>query len=219
MSKPLYRAIRAQQTDTTITVYQAYSPGIAEPAIKAGKFVSPFKRTRMTWIKPSFLWMAYRSGWASKPNQERVLAIEITRAGFEWALRNSCLSHFDPSVYKDKQALEARARSTCIRVQWDPERDFNFNPLPHRSIQIGLKDEAVDLYVDKWIVSIKDVTDLVCNISDLISLGRLDEARASLPKEMPYTIPDDIVSIIGSSIDPGGEPNIDDQESIKDFGA
>jgi len=24
---------------------------------------------RMTWIKPNFLWMMYRSGWASKKNQ------------------------------------------------------------------------------------------------------------------------------------------------------
>lgn len=54
----------------------------------------------MTWIKPSFLWMAYRSGWGRKPGQERVLRIDITREGFEWALANSCLSHFDPSVHK-----------------------------------------------------------------------------------------------------------------------
>ena len=50
----------------------------------------------MTWIKPSFLWMMHRSGWATKPGQERVLAIEITRAGFEWALSHAALSHYDP---------------------------------------------------------------------------------------------------------------------------
>lgn len=78
---PPFRAIRAKFTESTITVYQAYSPEIAEPALRAGTFVPPFKRERMTWIKPSFLWMAYRSGWASKPRQERVLAFEITREG------------------------------------------------------------------------------------------------------------------------------------------
>jgi len=40
----------------------------------------------MTWIKPSFLWMMYRSGWATKPGQEHILATQITRDGFEWAL-------------------------------------------------------------------------------------------------------------------------------------
>jgi Domain of unknown function (DUF4291) len=80
------RLIRAAYTDKTIRVYQAYAPEIAEPAIRAGTFVPPFSRERMTWIKPSFGWMMYRSGWVRKSGQERVLAIEIWRDGFEWAL-------------------------------------------------------------------------------------------------------------------------------------
>ena len=77
------REVRAKYTAKSITVYQAYSPEIAEPAVAAERFVSPFKRDRMTWIKPSFLWMMYRCGWATKPGQERVLAVEITRAGHQ----------------------------------------------------------------------------------------------------------------------------------------
>jgi hypothetical protein len=49
--------IRATYTSDTITVYQAYSAEIADPAVSAGRFVPPFRRDRMTWIKPSFLWM------------------------------------------------------------------------------------------------------------------------------------------------------------------
>jgi hypothetical protein len=76
------RQIRGQFTEQTITVYQAYPAEIAGPAVAAGRFVAPFKRERMTWIKPSFLWMMYRCGWASKPGQERVLAVEILRGRF-----------------------------------------------------------------------------------------------------------------------------------------
>jgi len=94
------RTVQAVYTDRTITVYQAYSPQIADAALPAGTFVAPFKRDRMTWIKPSFLWMMYRSGWASKPNQERVLAIELLREGFQWALKNSSLSHYGPAVHE-----------------------------------------------------------------------------------------------------------------------
>ena len=90
---PPVRQVRALHDEETLVVYQAYSPAIAEPALAAGTFVAPFKRERMTWIKPSFLWMMYRCGWATKPDQERVLAITITRAGFEWALAHSSLSH------------------------------------------------------------------------------------------------------------------------------
>jgi len=35
-------------------VYQAYPAEIAVPALANGRFVAPFKRDRMTWIKPSF---------------------------------------------------------------------------------------------------------------------------------------------------------------------
>lgn len=87
--------IRAYYTDETIRIYQAYSDIIADSALEHGTFVSPsFKIDRMTWIKPSFLWMMYRSGWAQKDaNQKRILAIDIKREGFEWALMNGCLSH------------------------------------------------------------------------------------------------------------------------------
>ncbi|EEQ27386.1 hypothetical protein McanMca71_005736 [Microsporum canis] len=199
MTDNLYRAIRAKFTDDTITVYQAYSDEIADAALGANTFVSPFKRGRMTWIKPSFLWVAYRSGWATKPNQERVLAIEITRSGFEWALRNACLSHVDESLYRDKSAWEARMQASCVRVQWDPERDFNFTPLNYRSIQIGLKGEAVDRYVDEWIVSIADATEQIRTVSRLVSSGRLSEAGKELPEEKLYDIPEDVAKIIGAS--------------------
>src|SRR5690349_5716597 len=75
--------VRADHDDSTIVVYQAYRPEIAEGALAAQRFVPPFSLGRMTWIKPSFLWMMERCGWATKPGQEYVLAVRITRAGFD----------------------------------------------------------------------------------------------------------------------------------------
>src|SRR5690348_6428179 len=116
------RQIRASFSADTVTVYQAYRAEIALPAVAAGRFVPPFSRERMTWIKPSFLWMMYRCGWATKPGQEHVLAVEITRAGFERALADACLSHFDPDLYPDRRAWQERLTVSPVRVQWDPER-------------------------------------------------------------------------------------------------
>lgn len=87
MTDEAMRVIRAAYTAETVTIYQAYAAQIADAAVRADAFVAPFSRDRMTWIKPPFGWMMHRSGWAAKPGQERVLAIEITRGGFEWALR------------------------------------------------------------------------------------------------------------------------------------
>ncbi|WP_325082385.1 DUF4291 family protein [Klebsiella aerogenes] len=66
------RQIRDFFTKNFIRVYQAYSDEIANSAIKNNTFVSPpFSLTRMTWIKPSFLWMMYRSGWKKKTATRR----------------------------------------------------------------------------------------------------------------------------------------------------
>lgn len=118
------RLVRAAYTAKTITVYRAYSPAIADAAARAGRFVAPFSRQRMTWIKPSFGWMMYRCGWGRKPGQERILAIEISRDGFEWALAHPCLSHFSPGTYDSPQAWEAAKASSSVRVQWDPDRSL-----------------------------------------------------------------------------------------------
>ncbi|MFG2879716.1 DUF4291 domain-containing protein [Streptomyces sp. NPDC048337] len=180
------RQIRASHTDTTITVYQAYAPRLGEPAARDNHFPPAWKRERMTWIKPSFLWMMYRCGWATKPDQETVLAIEITRAGFDRALREACLSHYAPTVHADRASWQESVRTTSARVQWDPERDLNLNPLPYRSLQLGLSGPASRAYADEWTVSIRDVTPLAREIHGLVRTGDTDAARALLPAETPY---------------------------------
>lgn len=182
------RRIRALHTPTTITVYQAYAPTIATPAAHNGRFPASWSRDRMTWIKPSFLWMMYRCGWATKPGQETVLAVEITRDGFEWALRHACLSHYVPRVHADQNIWRRRLKDSPARVQWDPERDLDLRPLPYRSLQLGLSGEAVRHYADTWIVGITDATPLAHEIHHLVTLGKADEAARLLPDERPYAI-------------------------------
>jgi hypothetical protein len=180
------REIRAVFNDETIRVYQAYSNTIADSAIAAGTFVSPpFKMDRMTWIKPSFLWMMYRSGWATKPGQERILAIDITREGFEWALSHSCLSHYDPKVYKSREAWLAIKAKSPVRIQWDPERDINLEKLEHRSIQIGLSGDAVYCYTKEWI---KSITDLTPTIRKLKQYNLPTEENYSLASHLQETL-------------------------------
>lgn len=197
MSVP-YRQIRAVYTDESITVYQAYRPDIARPAVAAQRFVPPFKLERMTWIKPSFLWMMYRCGWATKPGQEHVLAVEITRDGFEWALANSCLSHPGPGA--DHDAWRERLRRSPVRIQWDPERDVRFTALPYRSIQIGLSGEAVTRYVTEWTVAITDVTDRVRAVHAAVRNG--EPVDGLLPAERPYPLSEELAAIIEADAAP-----------------
>lgn len=189
--------IRAQFTEDTITVYQAYSPHIANAAVAAQTFVAPFKMNRMTWIKPSFLWMMYRSGWASKPNQECILAVEISRAGFEWALQHSCLSHYQAGVHQSHEEWKSSLQKTPVRIQWDPEKNLFLEPLPYRSIQIGISGSAVQHYVNEWITGIQDITDTCKQIRELVIARNLEAAQQLLPTETVYPIPDSIKPVLG----------------------
>ncbi|GAA2268573.1 DUF4291 domain-containing protein [Kitasatospora cystarginea] len=189
MTEPLLRQIRAAHDEHGLTVYQAYPAPIAEAALAAGTFVPPFKRERMTWIKPSFRWMMYRSGWGVKAGQERVLAVRISREGFEWALAHSCLSHYDRDVHSSAAAWKEELAASPVRIQWDPERSTELAALPHRAIQIGLSGEAVDRYVDEWILGITDVTALAHQAHALVRAGRTAEADARLAAETPYPLP------------------------------
>jgi hypothetical protein len=191
------REIRAVFDDHTIRVYQAYSAAIAEPALKAQKFVPPFSLSRMTWIKPSFTWMMYRSGWGEKPGQERILAIDINRTGFEWALAHSCLSHFEANRHPDRSIWESALRDSPVRIQWDPERDIKLQPLPWRAIQIGLGPLASREYADSWIRRIEDATDLARKVHLDVLDGRAEDAIARLEPERAYPLPDEISARIG----------------------
>jgi hypothetical protein len=181
------RQIRAVYDDATLRVYQAYSHTIADAALAAQTFVSPpFKMARMTWIKPSFLWMMYRAGWGLKDDgQNRILAIDIDRDGFEWALDHSCPSH--PEEGMDHDTWQRLKADSPVRIQWDPERDLLHRPLDHRSIQIGLGPDAVNRYVHDWIHKITDITDDALAIKAMVDAGDLVAARSKLPHERPYT--------------------------------
>ena len=178
--------IRAVYSKDTIRVYQAYNKIIASEAVMKETFGDHFKMDRMTWIKPSFLWMMYRCGWAIKENQEYVLAIDIQRKAFDYLVDNAVISTYQEEMYGSCEEWKRLIHSSDIRLQWDPERDIQGNPLNYRSLQLGLRGEALRKYVDEWIVDITDITSYVNELKCLI-LQKKDVSML-LPKENVYQI-------------------------------
>ena len=180
------KEIRAVYTDETIRVYQAYNKTIAEEAVKNGTFGTHFSMSRMTWIKPSFLWMMYRCGWAEKENQEHVLAIDIKRSGFDRAVNSAIISTFSEELGISKEEWQRQVKESDIRVQWDPEKDIYGNNLPYRSLQLGLRGNVVKEYVNDWIVNVTDITDYVHELNTL--RNNHENIIERLPKEEVYKI-------------------------------
>lgn len=181
--------IRADHDARTIVVYQAYAPAIAGPAVAAHKFVPPFSLGRMTWIKPSFLWLMERSNWARRPGQERVLAVRITRAGWEEALAAGVLTTFTRGVHRDHDDWRAQLAAAAVHVQWDPERTIRGAARELNAIQVGLSRHIIERFVDLWTVDITDLTPLVRKIHAAVTAGKMERAQALLPRERPYPLP------------------------------
>ncbi len=107
-------------------------------------------------------------------------------------------------AYPTEIARPAELRTSPVRVQWDPERSLHLQPLPYRSLQAGLSGEAVDRYIDEWIVGITDITPAVHEIRGLLRAGDDEAARGRLPDERRYPLPAAVGAVIGASApDPG----------------
>ncbi|KAL8735076.1 MAG: hypothetical protein Q9181_002946 [Wetmoreana brouardii] len=164
-----YRQIRANYDSDTITVYQAYSSTIALPAVKDQRLNASlaYKPHRMTWIKPSWAWMMYRSGYSYKDsNQRHILALRIKHANFRHLLSLA-------SVTSHSKVLTAEEKAKPVRVQWDPERSVTMKVLPYRSIQIGIGGDVVTKWVD-WIESIEDVTEMARRLKKVVDQEGLE---------------------------------------------
>ncbi len=194
---PAIHEIRADYDATSIIVYQAYPKPVAEAALKAGTFVAPFSFGRMTWIKPSFLWMMERSNWGQKAGQEHVLAVRITRTGWEQALAMAVLTHPEKGIYRDEEDWRRQFEQAPVYVQWDPERALRGTPLDYKSIQVGLSRHVIEQYVKEWIVGIQDMTPLVRKMHTLIQSGQATKAKGFLPKERAYPVAEMIRKRLG----------------------
>ncbi|MDE6785076.1 MAG: DUF4291 domain-containing protein [Ruminococcus sp.] len=180
------KIINAVYNDSTIRVYQAFNSRIADEAVKLGTFGKSFKRERMTWIKPSFLWIMYRSGWAEKENQEHILAIDIKRTGFDEILENAVLSSYNERMGISSDEWKTRISVSEVRCQFDPDRDIYGNPQQIRAIQLGLRGDFVRKYIDEWITGITDITENVRYLKNLRNNNILTADR--LPAEREYPI-------------------------------
>ncbi|XP_054774619.2 uncharacterized protein LOC129282783 [Lytechinus pictus] len=136
----------------------------------------------MSWIKTNFLWMMHRCGWASKPKQERVLAVRIKREAFDEILSKAYTPGAQSAAGLGKGDIE-------VRLQWDPDHQPNGDKTARRAIQMGLKGETLRKYGTEWIVNIRDVTDFVKEQSKNTEEKRLNLLVVARERVYPVSNP------------------------------
>jgi Domain of unknown function (DUF4291) len=151
----------AQFDAESIWVYQAYRPSIARYAVDHQRFGGDFSFARMSWIKPNFLWMMYRSGWAAKEGQEHILAVRLKRSFFDTLLEEAVASTFDAARYPSHEAWKNAVASSEVRLQWDPDHAPQGRCLERRALQLGLRGGMLHRYGNDDLIKIEDITAFV----------------------------------------------------------
>jgi len=182
------RHVLAQYDDEAVVVYQAYRPAIGHYAATHRRFGGEFNFGRMSWIKTDFLWMMFRSGWGTKPDQEVTLAIWLRRAAFDAILAEAVPSSFDHERFADEAAWRRAVAGSNVRLQWDPDHDPAGDPLVRRAIQLGLRGEVLSRYAGEWLLDVQDISAFVAE--QRVVVEARDYARLVMPREEVYPVAD-----------------------------
>ncbi len=191
------RHILAQFDAKSVMVYQAYRPDIGHFAARHGFFGGGFGMSRMSWIKPNFLWMMYRSGWGTKAGQEVTLAVRLQRNAFDEILRLAVHSTFAPEVYETHEAWQQTVARSDVRLQWDPDHGSSGSPLERRAIQLGLRGDVLARYAREWLLGIEDISEFV---TEQRANAKAPYDRLVTPREDVYPVADiEVVARLGLS--------------------
>lgn len=186
------RHILAQFDDDTAIVYQAYSPAIGRFAAENGAFGGDFSFSRMSWVKPNFLWMMYRSGWGTKENQEVTLALRIRRAFFETLLAEAVPSSWNRDEFSTKEEWSRAVGRSSVRLQWDPDHHPSGAKLERRAIQLGLRGEVLEAFGRRELIEVMDVSEFVAEQRSRLASGGV--SALVTPRERVYRPTDPAVA-------------------------
>lgn len=165
------RHILAQFDAETVIVYQAYNPAIGRHAVEHGTLGGEFSYSRMSWVKPNFLWMMFRSGWGTKENQEVTLGLRVRRTFFDSLLAEAVPSSWDRERYATEEEWSGAVGRSHVRLQWDPDHHPSGAKLDRRAIQLGLRGPVLDAFGRRELLEVIDLTAFVAEQRERLQSG------------------------------------------------
>jgi hypothetical protein len=178
------RHILAQFDAESVVVYQAYRPAIGRFAAEHGRFGGDFSYSRMSWVKPNFLWMMYRSGWGTKENQEVTLVLRVRRAFFDSLLAAAVPSSWDREQFATEAEWSRAIGRSSVRIQWDPDHHPSGAKLERRAIQLGLRGKVLEAFGRRELIEVIDLSEFVAEQRERLSSG--GASAIVTPRERVY---------------------------------
>lgn len=178
------RHILAHWDDDSVLVYQAYRPAIGQYAVEHQRFGGDFSYTRMSWIKPNFLWMMYRSGWGTKEDQQVTLGLRLRRTFFDSLLAQAVQSTYCEEQHPGYEAWRQALAVSSVRLQWDPDHTPSGTPLERRAIQLGLRGDVLAAFGTRELLQVIDLTAFVAEQRPFVAAREYADLRT--PVERVY---------------------------------
>ena len=186
------RHILAQFDDETVIVYQAYRKSIGRFAAEHGCFGGEFSYSRMSWIKPNFLWMMYRCGWGTKTDQEVTIALRLRRTFFDSILAAAAPSSWDRELFAHEDEWARAVAGSSVRLQWDPDHHPSGAKQDRRAIQLGLRGDVLEAFATRELVEVIDLSMFVAEQRATLAASGVD--ALVIPRERVYRLADPAVT-------------------------
>lgn len=182
------RPLLATWDETSVVVWQAHRPEVADELLARGRPGGTSWRTdRVTRMRTSLPSLLGRCDWCRRPGRERLLALRLSRDGFDAMLRQAVHGEFEPANYATRGAWQLATRYGAVTLTWHPDRDALGRELPRQAPRIAVRDDALRRLTTDWVLALEDWTPWV------------QRARAAgdpelpLPVLRPYPAPEALV--------------------------
>jgi hypothetical protein len=146
----------------SVVVWQAHGHRVADAVLARGSFDVPEWRTdrtsRFRVSLPSLLW---RCSWGTRPGRERILAVRLSRSGFDEVLRRAVPADDDRAVYPTEASWRLAMRYATATVSWHPDRSLEGEPTAWDTARFGLRDSQLGAFAREWVRGVEDVSDWV----------------------------------------------------------
>ncbi len=126
----------------------------------------------------------YRSGWATKEGQERILT--LPRVHFGTLLRDAVASPAAAAPHLKADEWKAAVARSDVHLQWDPDHAAGSHPVTRRALQLVLRVETLRRSSDERLTNVEDITDFV--IEQRSNIRRPEELIT--PQEDVYPVHD-----------------------------
>jgi hypothetical protein len=161
-------SLRAHFDDTTVTVLQSHAVELAEQVVAAGRFNVPgWHPGRTTRFRLSLGSALLRSERGMKPGRERLLAVKLSRSGFDELLNMAVLDDYVPALYPSRHAFRLATRFAQVLVSWHDDVDADGVELGAATVRVALRESALRAFTERWVVAVEDWTPLLAPGAEL----------------------------------------------------